>query len=1317
MTPLELLYNRLDEAMIADRHRLRRRLRMLGSPDEHRDRGKRRDGARGRDGRLEQVREQIERSVARAERRQARVPMVTYDEELPVCQRRDELAEAIGRHQVVVVCGETGSGKSTQLPKICLELGRGVKGLIGHTQPRRIAARSVATRIADELGSSLGQVVGFKIRFAESTSPNTLIKLMTDGILLAETQGDRFLEQYDTIIIDEAHERSLNIDFLIGYVKRLLPKRPDLKLIITSATIDASRFAEHFASQDGPAPVMEVRGRMYPVELRYRPLVDEDVSAEKDSGEKDLFDAVVDTVEELTRADRGDMLIFMPTERDIHETAKLLRSRTLPGDAGRKASEILPLYARLPTGQQQKIFQPTGQRRRIVIATNVAESSVTVPGIRYVIDSGTARISRYSARSKTQRLPIESISQASADQRAGRCGRVGPGVCVRLYSEADYQGRVRYTTPEIQRSNLASVILQAKALKLGEIGRFPFLDPPKPATIRDGYKTLFELGAIDETQKVTDLGRQLARLPVDPRIGRMILAADENSCLAEMLIIAAALEIRDPRERPHEKKGSADEAHARFTAEHSDFLTYLKLWDFYHEQKQKRSRSQLRKACKQSFLSHNRMREWSDIHLQLKSLVEQVGLKTTRRKDDYDAIHQSILSGLLSNLANRSTNVEYSAAGGMKFHTWPGSTIFRKKPKWLMAAELVETNRRYLRTCARLDPAWIEPLAEHLVKRSLSEPHWDEKSGSAMAFERVSLFGLVIVPKRLIRLGPIDPRTARELLIVDGLVGGQIETKAEFHDLNRQRIEEVERTARKLRRHDYLRGEHDRVVFYDQHLPDNVYDVARLENWYRRASQAERQRILMTPADLVFDEGDDVDPAAFPDAVNVGCADVPVQYEFAPGTENDGVYVVVPLEDLGRVRSDKLGWLVPGFLEQKVTALIKALPKNLRRPLVPAPGTAKKVVVALGDRFGEGCLLSMVAGVLSQLGQTVVRPDDFDLSKISDELRMGIRVVDNQGETMAAGRNFGDIRRELSDHVSEQLTEIEDPQWTRDGMTSWDIEELPLEVQINSGGSRITAFPMLVDRGESVALRLADSLDRAQEETPGAVMRLGTIALNRDLKSQITNFPHMNEMNLQAARIEGFDLRSELRDLLARRAMENSAGTPRNKDQFEQYVVEGGKRIGRATQDVASLVPKLFKAYGEASDCLEGLTAERWQYAADDMREQLARLVYAEFLTRTPWTWLRHYPRFLQAIVLRIDGLRSKAGPKDRASCERILVEWQAYEDRRQRHEDMQIQDPALAEIRWMIEEFRVSLFAQKLGTSMRISGKRIAKQWENVRA
>ncbi len=1312
MTPLELLEKRLDEAMIADRHRLRRRLRRLGPPAKHRDGGKRPHRAKGPDRRLEQIREQIDRSVARAEQRRGRVPKVTYDGELPVCQRRDELAEAIGCNQVVVVCGETGSGKSTQLPKICLELGRGVKGLIGHTQPRRIAARSVAARIAEELGSSLGQDVGFKIRFADSTSPNTLIKLMTDGILLAETQGDRFLEKYDTIIIDEAHERSLNIDFLLGYVKRLLPKRPDLKLIITSATIDASRFAGHFASQDGPAPVLEVRGRMYPVELRYRPLVEDDVS-----GGKDLFDAVVETVEELARVDPGDMLIFMPTERDIHETAKLLRSRTLPGDTERKASEILPLYARLPVGQQQKIFQPRGRKRRIVIATNVAESSVTVPGIRYVIDSGTARISRYSARSKTQRLPIESISQASADQRAGRCGRVGPGVCVRLYSEADYQGRVRYTTPEIQRSNLASVILQAKALKLGDIARFPFLDPPKPATIRDGYKTLFELGAIDQTQNVTDLGRQLARLPVDPRIGRMILAADENSCLAEMLIIAAALEIRDPRERPHEKTGSADEAHARFTAEHSDFLTYLKLWDFYHEQKQKLSRNQLRKACKQNFLSYNRMREWSDIHLQLKSLVEQASLKTTRRKDDYDAIHRSILSGVLSNLANRSANVECSAAGGMKFHIWPGSTIFRKKPKWLMAAELVETSRRYLRTCARIDPAWIEPLAEHLVKRTLSEPHWDEKSGSAMAFERVSLFGLVIEPKRLVRLGPIDAKTSRELLIIEGLVGGQIDTKAEFYHLNRQLIEEVERTAKKLRRHDYLRGERDQVVFYDERLPDDVYDVARLEKWYHYASQAEQQRALMTWADLAFDQGEELHRAAFPDAINAGCGELPVQYEFAPGTDRDGVHVVVPLEGLGRVRPDKLGWLVPGLLEQKVTALIKALPKPLRRPLVPAPDTAKKVVAAIGDRFGEGCLLSTVAGVLSHLGQTAVRPDDFDLTKIPDVLRMGIRVVDHQGETMTTGRDCAGIRRELSEHLSEHLAELHDPQWSRDGMTSWEIEELPLEVQITSGGAQITAFPMLVDRGESVALRLADSLDRALEETRRAVMRLGTIALNRDLKSQINWLPQMNDINLQAARIQGFDLGSQLRDLLARRALDNSGAPPRNTDQFEQYVARGGKRIGLATQDVAVLVPKLFMAYRDANDCIEGLTTQQWQYAADDMREQLARLVHARFLTRTPWRWLQHCPRFLQAIVMRIDRLRSGAGPKDRASCEQIQIEWQAYEDHRQRHEEMQIHDPALTEIRWMIEELRVSLFAQKLGTSMRISGKRIAKQWENVRA
>ena len=865
------LEKEIGRAMRADRYRFQRELRTLDEPEK--------DG-KPPDGRLTRLADAVRRSVALREARRRSVPPIRYDDDLPVSARRSEIAEAIRDNQVVVICGETGSGKSTQLPKICLELGRGIEGLIGHTQPRRIAARSVAARIADELASPLGRDVGFKVRFAEALSPQTYVKLMTDGILLAETQSDAFLDQYDTIILDEAHERSLNIDFLIGYLKRLLPKRRDLKLIVTSATIDAARFAAHFATPHGPAPVVEVSGRTYPVEVRWRPPL-----ADEEGDEPDLQQAVLAAVAEVAGIDQGDILIFMPTERHIHETVKSLRGRPLPGDRSGRLPEILPLYGRLSMREQQRVFQPGG-KRRVVIATNVAESSLTVPRIRYVIDPGTARISRYSPRSKTQRLPIEPISRASADQRKGRCGRIGPGICVRLFGEEDYAACDAYTPPEIQRSNLATVILQTKALRLGPIERFPFLDPPKPEAVNDGYRTLVELGAIDAKGELTEVGRQLSRLPIDPRFGRMILAAADEGCLHEVLIIAAALAVQDPRERPLDKQEAADASHTLRADEQSDFVAYLKLWDFYHKLKSELSRGQLRKACRQNFLSFNRMREWLDVHRELMELVRQSGLlspfgrgtaglpspfgrgaggegihaaegphpnplpegegtrsahrvkqgRTDRRQ--YDNMHRAILTGLLSSLANRGDGYEYTVAGGGKAVLWPGSGVFRQKPKWIVAAEVVETTRRYLRTCGQIDPRWIERIAAHLVRRTYHGVHWAPAHASAMALEKVTLFGLTIVAGRRIAYGPIDPAMSRHLMIEQGLVEGHIEPKPAFLVKNQELAEELERLQAKLRRRDLLVPDFSRYEFYDRRVPADVYDGATLATWLKTSPHA-----------------------------------------------------------------------------------------------------------------------------------------------------------------------------------------------------------------------------------------------------------------------------------------------------------------------------------------------------------------------------------------------------------------------------------------------------------------------------------------------
>ncbi len=1289
----------IDRAMLCDRHWLRRQLSAIRRAQQE---------GKPPDRKLARLVDALRDSVARRDARQAGVPEVTFDGTLPIHAKRQDIAEAIRNHQVAVVSGETGSGKSTQIPKICLEVGRGVAGMIGHTQPRRIAARSIADRLAQEIGSPLGQAVGFKIRFTDVTGPQTYVKLMTDGILLAETQGDRFLQQYDTIILDEAHERSLNIDFLIGCLKRLLGKRRDLKLIITSATLDSARFARHFRSGRRPVPVIEVSGRNYPVEIRYRP-----IEPDEQTDEADLEQAVLKAVDELARIERGDILLFMPTERHIHDAAKALRGRVLPGDDPTRPTEILPLYARLPAGEQQRVFQPH-PHRRIVIATNVAESSLTVPGIRCVIDPGTARISRYSPRSKTQRLPIEAVSQASADQRAGRCGRLGPGICIRLFSEEDFLARDRFTAPEIVRSNLASVILQTKALELGDVERFPFLDPPKPAAVRDGYQTLFELGAMDDKRRLSELGRTLSRLPVDPRIGRMILAADEEKCLAEVLIIASALEVRDPRERPVEKQQEADACHAQFADGESDFFGYLRFWDFYHRLRGKLSRSQLRKACRQNFLSYNRMREWLDIHRQLLQLADEAGLKPRRRKDEYAPVHRAILTGLLSNLAFRSETYEYTTAGSGKAYLWPGSALFSKKPSWVMAAEVVETTRRYLRTCAKVDPDWIEPMADHLVKRSYHEAHWSRASSSAVAYEKVTLFGLTVVPRRRVAYGPIQPAHARELLIQHGLVEGELGMEADFLTHNQRLLEEMHRLQAKLRRNDLVLGEWSRYEFYDDRIPADVYDGPRLKKWLRNAERDNPRILYMSESDLIGEPVDESAAGQFPDAISLEGNEHPLDYRFEPGTEEDGVSLTVPLEAVGGLDRDRLGWLVPGLLESKVVALIKSLPKPIRRKLVPARDTAKRVLGQL--RFGEGSLLSSLAAELTRIAGERVPPDAFEEEKLLGELRMNVRVVEAGGRTLAAGRELGEIRRKLGVELSDRFAELRDSRWCRDGIVAWDFDELPEQIDVEHNGVALKAFPALVDRGDSVSLRLMESSERAGRQTRHGLRRLFLLSAKRDLQAQVNWLPSLDQMLLHAASIPGFDLKRQLAELIADRAfLADEAATARSRGEFDRRLASGRKRIGPAVQEVAKLAGPLFEAYHQARLDLQQLTASQWQYAVEDIQGQLDGLVGPSFLTSTPWPWLRHYPRYFRAIIARLDKLRSGGLRRDRHNCEQIAARRQAYLDRARKHQDMCIVDPELTHYRWMLEEYRVSLFAQQLGTSLPVSAKRLDRQWAKI--
>lgn len=1336
--------------MRTDRYRFRQQLRGLTKPGK--------DGVSPED-RLTRLAEAVRRSVDLRELRRVGVPKIRYDDELPISAKRDEIGRAIRDNQVIIICGETGSGKSTQLPKICLELGRGIDGFIGHTQPRRIAARSVAARIAEELDSPLGRDVGFKVRFAESLSPTTYIKLMTDGILLAETQGDSFLDQYDTIILDEAHERSLNIDFLIGYLKRLLPKRRDLKLIITSATIDAARFSAHFATAEGPAPVVEVSGRTYPVEVRWRPPV-----ADEDGDEPDLQEAVLAAVEEVSEIDRGDILIFMPTERDIHETAKTLRGRPLPHDPTGNDTEIVPLYARLSVREQQRVFQP-GAKRRIVIATNVAESSLTVPRIRYVIDPGTARISRYSPRSKTQRLPIEAVSRASADQRKGRCGRIGPGVCVRLFSEEDYLARDAYTPPEIQRTNLAAVILQTKALRLGTIERFPFLDPPKLDAVRDGYRTLVEIGAIDVKGELTEVGRQLSRLPVDPRIGRMILAAAEEGCLPEVLVIASALAVQDPRERPLEKQQAADACHALRADGHSDFIAYLKLWNFFHKLKSDLSGNQLRKACRQNFLSFNRIREWLDVHRELMELARQAKLGLAKGRDaqnlnlllpqsaadaeptrQYDNIHRAILTGLLSSLANRSDSYEYTVAGGGRAILWPGSGLFKQKPKWLVAAEVVETTRRYLRTCGRIDPRWVEPIAAHLVKRTYHGIEWDASQASVMALERVTLFGLTIVAGRRIHYGSIDPSMSRHLMIEQGLVQGEIDKKPAFLAKNEALAEELEQLQAKLRRRDLLASDLTRYEFYDRRVPADVYDGVTLNRWLKTDPNA----LTMTESDLLREEVDEQCEEHFPNTLHIQHLELPLDYQYEPGSQQDGVTLNVPIEALNQVTPEPLGWLVPGRVEEKVLALIRSLPKNLRTLFVPAPDAAKRVAAML--QFGVGDIRAAVASVLGQLGGVTIPLDAFQEERLPPELQMNLRVTDADGSLLAAGRDLAGIREQLGVQAAEVFSQIDDADWNRDGLTGWDFDCLPAEVELSRNRLAFKAYPTLLDRGDSVSLRLADSPERAEYETHFGLRRLCILAAGRELKSQVAWLPNLAKIQACEAMLPDFDLRSRLIELLADRAMPTDQAVPRTKADFEQFLAACRERIGWAVQELTTLVGPLFESCLQAHEAIDelcrtvgrtnapklllgvslrkGSTAgqprkahptntpdlPRWQYAVDDIREQMARLMNPETFSKTPWDWLRQYSRYFRAICSRLENLSGNV-PRDMEKCEEFQSRWQSFVERAERHQLQGIVDAELIQYRWMLEEYRVSLFAQNLGTSLPVSPKRLDQQWAKVRA
>jgi ATP-dependent helicase HrpA len=1227
------------------------------------------------------------------------MPPITYPAELPVSQRKDEIAQVIRDHQVVIIAGETGSGKTTQIPKICLELGRGVDGQIGHTQPRRLAARTVAERIAEELGSPLGEAVGYQVRFTDVSARDTLVKLMTDGILLNELARDRDLRRYDTLIIDEAHERSLNIDFILGCLRQLLPRRPDLKVIITSATIDPERFAAAF----GGAPIVEVSGRTYPVETRYRP-VDEDA----DQGQ-----AISDAIDELSAAGPGDILVFLSGEREIRDTADLL--------SGRDRLDVLPLYSRLSAAEQHRVFErrpSSSLTRRVVLATNVAETSLTVPGIKYVIDPGTARISRYSRGTKVQRLPIEPISRASANQRKGRCGRTSDGICIRLYSQEDFESRPEFTDPEILRTNLASVILQMAAIGLGDIPKFPFIDPPDARNIADGLALLAELNAFKDG-RITGLGRKLARLPVDPRIGRMILEADRNGCVREVLIIAAALSIQDPRERPVEAQQAADDKHRRFADQDSDFVTYLKLWEYLAEQQRELSSSAFRRLCRAEFLNYLRVREWQDLQGQLQRLAGDLGVTVSSSSDERPRLHQSLLAGLLSQIGmkgdpaqappgtpgspGRRPRAEYLGARSARFAIFPGSALTRKPPDWIVAAELVETSRLWARTVARIEPEWVEPLARHLVRRSYSEPHWEKKRGGAVALEKVTLYGVPLVTDRKVPYGRIDPAAARELFIRHALVEGDWQTSHRFFAENRKLLAEAEEVEHRARRRGLVAGEDELFAFYDARIPAEVVSAQHFDTWWKQARRADPGLLTFTPGDLLSEDAAGVSADAYPDvwtSETPGLPPAPLSYAFEPGSDTDGVTADIPLSRLNQVNAAEFSWQVPGLRAELVTEMIRSLPKALRRDLVPAPDVAREVVARLGPPSGD--LRDAVARELRALRGVNVPRDAWDLGKLPRHLRITVRVTDGD-RVLAEGKDVAELQRELRPRLRDVLSRAA-AGLTRKGLTSWTFGELP---KVFREGT-VVAYPALADAGESVDVRLFETEDAARAAMWAGTRRLILLGAPSPVKSIAGSLPTRAKLALSHNPHGGVAaMFADCVSCAADYLMSEAGGPAWDAGGFERLSAAVRSRLHEVTADVVTQVESALRLAHSVGARLEDLRAAPVQAAAADLRGQLSGLVYPGFVTATGYRRLPHLTRYLRGMEHRLDKLPENPG-RDAASMAVAQRAEQAYRDTVAALPAGRRSGADVADVRWMLEELRVSLFAQALGTQAPVSENRI---------
>ena len=1366
MTPsLAELQDRLPGLMLRDQRRLGRRAEQAAALAD--------SGAR--DQALDRLLAEVERATARAEARRASVPVLRYPPELPVSQRKDEIAAAIRDHQVVIVAGETGSGKTTQLPKICLELGRGVTGQIGHTQPRRIAARTVAERIASELDTELGTTVGYKVRFTDTSSDSTLVKVMTDGILLTELQRDRQLLRYDTLIIDEAHERSLNIDFILGFLKQLLPSRPDLKVIITSATIDPQRFSDHF----GGAPIVEVSGRTYPVEVRYRPLADPD---DPDEEAKDQVQGILDAVTELSAVGPGDILVFLSGEREIRDTADALD--------GIDGLEVLPLYARLSAAEQHRVFAGGGKgqqsdrkpgqanhfSRRVVLATNVAETSLTVPGIKYVIDPGTARISRYSQRTKVQRLPIEPISQASANQRKGRCGRTSDGVCIRLYTEADFESRPEFTDPEILRTNLASVILQMAALDLGDMADFPFVEPPESRNIADGVRLLEELGAFSPGHapgrgrtRLTETGRKLSRLPLDPRLGRMILEAGRNGCVREVLIITAALSIIDPRERPTDARQAADEMHARFAEPGSDFLAFLNLWDYLRERQSQLSTSAFRRLCRREYLHFLRVREWQDVYGQLRQAAADLGIQAGRERrgtspspgqpgaqqngagqngagqrrgrvrpragraglaapdvpapdaeagthfpaELADRVHMSLLAGLLSHIGMQDTEAkqrgkrrpltEFAGARGARFAIFPDSSLARKPPQWVVAAELVETSRLWARVAARIEPEWAESLAAHLVRRSYSEPRWDARRGAAVATERVSLYGLPIVAARTVMYGRIDPAAARDLFITHALVEGDWQTHHKFFARNQQTLADAEDLERKARRRGLIADDSALFAFYDRRIPAEVISARHFDTWWKRARAADPALLDLSPADLIAASAEGINPDNYP----AQWADLPVSYEFAPGEPDDGVSVDIPLARLNQVSAEEFSWQVPGLRQEMVTELIRSLPKQLRTTFVPVPDTARAVLPRLDP--GRGDLLDALGTELSRLGGVHIPRSAWDESRLPAYLRITFRVVED-GRVLAEGKDLDELRRQLRPRLQATLSQAATG-ITRTGLRTWDIGTLP---RVFSHGE-VRAYPALADTGDAVDVRLFETRAQADAAMLRGTRRLLLLQVPSGARAVASRLPVSAKLAMSRHPYPSTDaLLDDCAAAAADQVITEAGGPAWDEAGFARLLEVARDALAARTADVVALVARALGEAHQVEASLAATPSPPVRAAFTDLRAQLARLVHPGFVAETGARRLPDLVRYLRGMSRRLEKMPEALG----RDAERMAVVQRVSEDYQQTLADLppaRRDDPDVREVRWMIEELRVSLFAQTLGTSGPVSERRIEKALDQL--